>query len=405
MAAWMPGQVVSVEQFRYHDFDAVDWLQRIGSPRAADMPQLGIWCMAAGQAADIDPRVALTMLEKEQSFITWPTPLTGHRRDWAMGFGVYPDGTHLSTWRGEPNIGPEPQIKHALLRLRELADGQDPGLTPNMGFPLENGPTRALYTYNPSVSGNYNFWAIFHRWFGDGGGTAGSVGLEARPTRTPIEATKSDVANVAHEACAAHRAGRRTCTINGVAFDLVTTGWCGRFVRQCYAAAVRAYDPSFDEFGFGWLAADAWHAEINLREQGYEIPTRAVKPGDIVCLNAGLNEASHGHIGIHLGDMIAENTSRQGLGTVETPLAVLEGRVSGTYGVLPSGDLDVPGIAVVYPSDIEHAKRVDCGPFIGSDGRMYVQVAPYTVALGKIGTYKRVNLGTRVVERYYVKDA
>ena len=405
MAIFMPGQVVSVEQWRYHEWDAVGWLQEIGSPRAADTPQLGVWCNTYGQANGMDPRILLTMLEKEQSFIT-RGQLSAHRRDWAMGFGVYPDGTHLNTWRGEPNVGPEQQIRHAAIRLRELATYADPHLTPNMGFPLENGPTRALYTYNPSVAGNYNFWVIFHRWFGDGGGTA-EPAPATQPTADPKppRAIKSDVAHVAHAAVEAHRAGRRTVTLHGVTFDLAALGWCGRFVRQCYAAAMRQHDPGFDEFGFGWLAPDAWQAEITLRAQGYEIPSSQAKPGDIVGLNRGLTAASHGHIGIWLGETIAENTSREGLGTVETPVATLAHRISGHFGVLPSGKLDVPGVAVVYPSDAEHAQRVDCNPYIGTDGRMYAQVAPLVTALGKVGQYREVTMGERRVKRYYVQDA
>jgi hypothetical protein len=408
MAIWMPGQVVSIEQFRYHDWDAVGWLQEIGSPRARDMQQLGIWCLAAGQRADIDARILLTMLEKEQSFVTLPS-LSPHRHDWAMGFGVYPDGTHLATWRGESNVGPEAQIKHAAIRLRELADGKDPRLTPNMGFAFENGPTRALYTYNPSVSGNYNFWVIFHRWFDDGDGSSGELPpQQPQAEAKALGATKGDVANVAREACEAHRAGRRTCTIHGVTFDLATTGWCGRFVRQCHAAAVRAYDPGFDEFGFGWLAANAWEACHNLRAQGYETTTAAAKPGDIVGLNRTYS-GPPGHIGIYLGDHIAENTSRHGLGTVLTPASELAGRVSGYYSVLPSmnanGDPMTPGVAIVYPADAQHAKRVDCAPFIGSDGRMYAQAAPLVQALGFTAHYREQHEGDRLLKRLYVKEA
>lgn len=392
----MAGQIVSVEQFRYHDWDAGEWLLDVGSPRLDDVPRLGDWCNRYGQANDIDPRIALTMLEKEQSFVTLQR-LSAHRHDWAMGFGVYPDGTHLYKWRGENNVGPEMQIKHALMRLRELADGAQPNLTPDMGFELENGPTRALYVYNPSVAGNKNFWSIFHRWFGDGGGS----GLEARPTTPPIEATREDVAEVAREATAAHRAGDRQITIEGVWFDLVATGWCARFVRQCHLAAVRQYDPSFPTCGFGWVAPDAWEMEINLRDQGYEIESGRALPGDIAALNVGLTPASHGHIGIDLGDTIAENTSRDNLGTVETPKRELAHRISGHYAVLQSA---VPHVAVVYPSDIAHAEIVDCGAYIGGDGRMYAQVDPLTAAYGKHGHYKQSRQGGRMVHRYYVKD-
>lgn len=398
MAIFMPGQVVSIEQFRYHEWDAVEWLKEIDSLRDDDTPALGVWCMTYGEANDIDPRILLTMLEKEQSFVTRRT-LSKHRYNWAMGFGVYPDGTHLYTWRGENNVGPEMQIKHAAIRLRELADGKDPHLTPSMGFEFVNGATRALYSYNPSVSGNYNFWAIFHRWFGDGGGT----GLEPKPEPTIIEATKEDVAEVAQAACDAHRQGQREIVLHNVHFDLVSSGWCARFVRKCYAAAVRKHDPSFSEFGFGWLARDAWRACIKLREQGYDIPSVASQPGDILGLNVGLTAASHGHMGIDLGDTVAENTSSKsrGPGTVETPKAQLAERISGHYAVFPAG---VPHIAIVYPCAEENAQIVPCAPRILSDDKLYVQIDPYTTALGKVGYYRRVQQGSRMTHRYYVKD-
>jgi hypothetical protein len=210
------------------------------------------------------------------------------------------------------------------------------------------------------------------------------------------------VLEVAQAVCRAHRQGRTETTLHGVTFDLDTTGWCGRFVRQCYLAAYRKHDPGWPEFGFGWLASDAWQACIKLHEQGYQVADP--EPGDIVGLNVGLTAASHGHIGIWLGNTIAENTSRDGLGTVETPAAQLSHRISGYYAVLPRLET-TPGLAVVYPSDIEHAKRVDCNPFIGDDGRMYGQVAPLTTAFGKQGTFREMRQGSRTVKRYYVQDA
>lgn len=412
MAVFMPGQVLSVEQFRYHEWDAVQWLVDVKSHRVQDTPGLGEWCNTYGEANGIDPRVLLAMLEKEQSFVTLAT-LSDHRHNWAMGFGVYPDGTHLQTWRGEPNSGPEMQIKHAAIRLRELADGADPGLTPNMGFELENGPTRALYIYNPSVSGNYNLWAIYHRWFGDGGGGgvgpagAGSTHREPAAAATTASPRKCDVAEVANIAVDAHLSGHSTTTIHGVTFDLKTPGWCGKFVRQCYAAAYRKYDPTFDEFGFGWCAADAWQACIALKAQGYQVSKLAAEPGDIVGLNGGLTASSHGHMGIWLGDYIAENTTSltRGPGTVRTRSSLLEGQCTGWYSVVPSSLVQTPGVAIVYPSDVANARRVDCSPYIGEDGRMYCQAAPLVTALGYMMHYREVPEGDRVVKRGYVKTA
>jgi len=195
---------------------------------------------------------------------------------------------------------------------------------------------------------------------------------------------KEDVAAIAREACLAHKAGARTYTKNGVLFDLIAGGWCGRFVRQCYAAAQRIYDPGWDEFGFAWLRRYAAEACRALEEMGYR--TDHPQPGDIIGMSPG--GRLPGHIGIYLGSEIAENTSStvRGPGTVLSPLSVVESIITGYYAVYPARgpadagrDLQVVGLSnqviLCHPSEQSNVTRVDLRPVVEALGyECYYQV-------------------------------
>jgi hypothetical protein len=188
---------------------------------------------------------------------------------------------------------------------------------------------------------------------------------------------KEDVAAIAREACLAHRAGAETYTKSGIVFDLITGGWCGRFVRQCYAAAQRIHDPGWDEFGFPWLRRYAAQACQALEEMGYR--TDRPQPGDIIGMSPG--GRLPGHIGIYLGSEIAENTSStvRGPGTVLSPISAVGSIITGYYAVYPARgsedagrDLQVVGLASqvipCHPSEQSNVARVDLRPVVEALG-------------------------------------
>jgi hypothetical protein len=133
-----------------------------------------IW--EACQQWGISPRAMLTMLQKEQSLIEAPT--TGqtlqYRFDWAVGMGVPDSGNRNYAFQGFGN-----QLWYSAMRLDgygELKPGvtyvpkwKGPGDTtwmPSGAAPV-NISTWKLYVYNPSISGNTNFYNIYTRYFGD----------------------------------------------------------------------------------------------------------------------------------------------------------------------------------------------------------------------------------------------
>ena len=145
---------------------------------------------------------------------------------------------------------------------------------------------------------------------------------------------REDVAAIARAACLARRSGAKVYEKNGIVFDLVTSGWCGRFVRECYAAAARNIDPRFSAFGFSWLRQYASEACQALEQMGFRTDTP--QPGDIVGMSPGYRKP--GHIGIYLGSEVAENTSSptRGPGTVLSPLSSVRHIITGYYAVFAS---------------------------------------------------------------------
>ncbi len=129
-----------------------------------------IW--RACQAWQISPKVMLTMLQKEQSLLT-RTTLQTNTLSRAIGAGC-PD----ATTNRYPGFGQ--QMWQGARLLSSYGEG-------NVNFPVyysgiaktiykhpdygtklypKNLATFKLYVYNPSVSGNTNFWTIYRRYFG-----------------------------------------------------------------------------------------------------------------------------------------------------------------------------------------------------------------------------------------------
>lgn len=126
----------------------------------------------AAQKYRINPKVILTMLQKEQSLIENTFTPSQYRLDWAMGYGMC-DSCTRNTPGVEKFVGFQNQVYMAAKRLREYyeypyqfryrggymsqIDGHD--------IMILNQATAALYNYTPHLHGNQNFWKIWQRWF------------------------------------------------------------------------------------------------------------------------------------------------------------------------------------------------------------------------------------------------
>jgi hypothetical protein len=135
----------------------------------------------------------------------------------------------------------------------------------------------------------------------------------------------SSPADVAEAVAARHEAGDHTATLNGVVFNLDETGYCARFVRQCFECA-----EGLEPFSWPYAAPTAVSMERALKNAH----TVTVGParGVVVCFNKG--SGANGHIGICLGNgKFAENTSStsRGPGTVVSNLSSMGGRITGYY--------------------------------------------------------------------------
>jgi hypothetical protein len=146
-------------------------------------------------------------------------------------------------------------------------------------------------------------------------------------------ATKADVVRIARQAVAQRKLGDATWEHNGVVFDLVTGGYCARFVRQCHDAALGQ-----GEWVWPYKSPTAWDMEVVLRAAG--LNTNNPQAGDIVCVNG--SGGRPGHVAIFIGDgLIAENTSSGAHGdplspgTKISPLSVVADRITGYYACLP----------------------------------------------------------------------
>lgn len=127
----------------------------------------------ASQNYQINPRVLLTLLQKEQSLIENSTP-TQYNFDWATGYARCD-----ACDQNDPAIikfkGLAKQIDSAAASFRYFLDNppevwlKKPGLLYSIdSIPVipANRATALLYTYTPHFRGNYNFWKIWQRWFG-----------------------------------------------------------------------------------------------------------------------------------------------------------------------------------------------------------------------------------------------
>lgn len=126
----------------------------------------------AAQNYQINPKILLVFLQKEQSLVENPNPPTS-AFDWATGYGVC-DSCSFD----DPNVlkhkGFAKQVDDAASFLRYCFDNANLswikkyGLIYNIdSIPVipANYATAFLYTYTPHFRGNYNFWRVWNRWF------------------------------------------------------------------------------------------------------------------------------------------------------------------------------------------------------------------------------------------------
>jgi len=159
------------------------------APRHADgtMQPVSLLIWEVSQEFNINPKVLLVMLQKEQSLLTKTAP-SQVTLDWAFGYGCY-DGSTPETrdpvYRGLGN-----QIWYAARALDSYAETTwKPGLkrticincvtapyTPNTEFVAANLATYKLYVYTPHshgpttdiYGGNYLFWTTYWKYFDEG---------------------------------------------------------------------------------------------------------------------------------------------------------------------------------------------------------------------------------------------
>lgn len=160
-------------------------------------------------ACEINPRVLLVMLEKENSLVTRTRPTTRSYQA-AMGFGC-PDTAPCNTeYYGFSNQVYRAARQFLVYRQNATRYGYQAGRTNTIRYNpdascgssqvyIENQATAALYIYTPyqpntaalanlygsgdacSAYGNRNFWRLFTDWFGDPATGSSLVRTEADP--------------------------------------------------------------------------------------------------------------------------------------------------------------------------------------------------------------------------------
>jgi len=119
----------------------------------------------------VNPKVILTLLQKEQSLIDDPLP-SQDQYTWATGFAIC-DSCSKSDPALQIYRGFTTQVDRAAWRLRYYLDYPDEFkfktggtyLIDGISVTMTNDATRALYTYTPHLHGNQNFVEIWKRWF------------------------------------------------------------------------------------------------------------------------------------------------------------------------------------------------------------------------------------------------
>ena len=121
----------------------------------------------ASQKHEINPKVLITLIQKEQSLITDKAQKQS-QLDWATGFACYDGQKPVSRFAGFTN-----QVYRAAWRLDyflkhpwefKFRPGQTSKTRTSLIAP-QNLATAALYNYTPHVQANKLFWKIWNMWF------------------------------------------------------------------------------------------------------------------------------------------------------------------------------------------------------------------------------------------------
>lgn len=131
---------------------------------------------SAAQRYKVNPRFILVMLQKEQGLIQWNGAPPDKRLDWATGYAVC-DGCSLSDPKVAKYKGFGRQVDNVAGAMRFYSDNANvyayikkSGTSYSIDGEIvkpQNQPTANLYTYTPHISGNYTFWRVYQRYFGD----------------------------------------------------------------------------------------------------------------------------------------------------------------------------------------------------------------------------------------------
>ncbi|MDD3284935.1 MAG: hypothetical protein PHZ07_05065 [Patescibacteria group bacterium] len=129
----------------------------------------------ASQQYKVNPKYVIVMLQKEQGLIQMENP-TQKRLDWACGYAVC-DGCSLSDPKVLKFKGFGKQVDNAAGAMKFYTDkastyefikkaGKSYEINGEIVIP-KNQATANLYTYTPHIAGNYTFWRVWQRYFGD----------------------------------------------------------------------------------------------------------------------------------------------------------------------------------------------------------------------------------------------
>jgi hypothetical protein len=113
---------------------------------------------------NINPKIILATLQKEQSLLTVTSP-SSSQYNGAMGAGMPDSGGNVGSMQGFGN-----QIYWGAQKFDKNARDWHAGATENVDHVnqvCDNEGTFAQYRYTPHYSGVMSFWTIFWRYFGD----------------------------------------------------------------------------------------------------------------------------------------------------------------------------------------------------------------------------------------------
>lgn len=129
---------------------------------------------SAAQRYKVNPKYILVMLQKEQSLIGLKNPKQ-KRLDWACGYAVC-DTCKLNDPAIQKYKGFGKQVDNGTGIMRWYSDNSSYEFVKSSGrsYPIDrqnikfkNQATANLYTYTPHIAGNYTFWRVWQRYFGD----------------------------------------------------------------------------------------------------------------------------------------------------------------------------------------------------------------------------------------------